>query len=895
MRWPQWIILIFLSLTATLPLHAQNNALLSLPPGAYTLEEALVALGDRGARISYRPDQLPDIVITVSEGLRPTVGWLDVLLRDTELTYEMGSAGILILPDAGLLSSNYSIFGMVSDAVTGERLIGATVQLTDVNAGTYSNEYGFYTLAQRGGNHRLRATYVGYLPLEKPIFLRSDTQVILQLIPNNELPQILVTAMETGEGDARYFESGTRIGRTEVSQVGGPLGEDDPLQLARLLPGVTSGAEGIGGMLIRGSEAGHNLILLDGVPVYGLSHAGGLFSIFSNQAIRRIDLYKDALPARFGGRIGGVLDVHTRDGNLYENELTLGSSLLSAQVAAEGPVSVGESSFLLTGRYFWASNVIRRFSEKYKANRGRRGSMDYDVYDINFKLNQRAGKRGRIYLSLYSGLDDFANNSWQSDTLYSKNEAGTEFVHHTPTTRRELVKWGNTVGALRYNHVFSEKTFGNFRISYSDLKTSASFERSDSVNEIRNNILDGDLISGSYRSDIRQLGFAFDGQHSMGNTSFLRFGLETNLHRFTPVLLTGEKELEEYGADDEVEHTDTPRQYTAYGTLGGRTGNIYYRLGLRGSIWSTGENKAYWTLSPRILLSGPLTERVDWQLSFDRTVQPVHLLGSFVIGFPADLWVPSTKEIAPASSPQISGKLTVYPAKDWVFTSAVYYKSMRGLIAYSEGRQSSDQWKEELSRGQGKAYGLETSLQRNRGKFRGWLNYTLARSERSFDRLINQGMAFPFRYDRRHSVNLLLIYQLGKRTTLTGSWRLESGLAYSLSELTLANPIDYGLPNTPIAEERNGFRMPVNHRLDINLHTNLSSEDKRFTHAINFGVYNVYNRHNPIYYEIRPEYEGEGSDPYRRDQFYKIFVAPILPTLSYHLTFSSGRRHVFGR
>ena len=206
--------------------------------------------------------------------------------------------------------------------------------------------------------------------------------------------------MENGEGDARYFETGTRIGHSEVSQLGGLLGEDDPLQLARLLPGVTSGAEGIGGMLIRGSEAGHNLILLDGVPVYGLSHAGGLFSIFSNLAIRRIDLYKDAIPARFGGRIGGVLDVHTRDGNLYENELTVGSSLLSAQVSAEGPIRVGESSFLLTGRYFWASSLIRRFSESYKAQRGRRGAMGYDVYDINFKLNQRAGKRGRIYLSV---------------------------------------------------------------------------------------------------------------------------------------------------------------------------------------------------------------------------------------------------------------------------------------------------------------------------------------------------------------------------------------------------------------------------------------------------------------------------------------------------------------
>ncbi|WP_170067747.1 TonB-dependent receptor [Neolewinella xylanilytica] len=888
----QWLLLV-IGVTATLALRAQDNPSIFLPGGTYTLEEALVALTEQGASISYRPDQLPTTVIDLTEDIRTPSAWLDWLLRDTELTYERGSAGLLILPDAALLARTYTLYGMVSDAVSGERLIGATVQLTNAKAGTISNEYGFYTLSTSGGRHRLRATYIGYRPLEQDILLRSDTQINLRLTPNNELPQIIVTAVENGEGDARYFETGTRIGHSEVSQLGGLLGEDDPLQLARLLPGVTSGAEGIGGMLIRGSEAGHNLILLDGVPVYGLSHAGGLFSIFSNQAIRRIDLYKDAIPARFGGRIGGVLDVHTRDGNLYENELSVGSSLLSAQVAAEGPIRVGESSFLLTGRYFWASSLIRRFSEAYKRQRGRRGAMSYDVYDINFKLNQRAGKRGRIYLSVYSGLDDYTNYSWQSDTIRQLSQAGTLMTYHAPVARRESVHWGNTVAALRYNHVFSEKMFGNFRLSYSDLQTASTFERSDSFKTVNNGDYEGKLVSGNYQSSIRQIGFAFDGQYSMGNTSFLRFGAEVNDHRFTPSLLTDTIRLDHYGS--EAGPTEyNPLQLAAYASLGGHRGNLYYRLGLRVNTWMEGGGR-FTSLSPRIMFSGPLTDHIDWQLSYDRTVQPVHLLGSFVIGVPSDLWVPSTADIAPAVSPQISGKLTFHPAPTWSFTTAAYYKSMQGLIAYSEGQQSSETWKDELSRGTGKAYGLETSLQRNRGKVRGWLSYTLARSERTFDLLTNQGSTFPFRYDRRHSVNLLLIYQLGERTTLTGSWRYETGLAYSMSEIIFSSPIDYGTPNTPLTEERNGFRMPANHRLDLNLHTNLSSENSRFTHAIDVGLYNVYDRHNPIYYETRPEWTTGETGPESRDQFYKIFVTPLLPTLSYRLTFSSGGRDVFGR
>ena len=893
MRWRVCVYSCLFLLGLSVTGQAQVSARFDLPDGPSTLSEALNSLREQGAGLSYRPDQIPALSIDIPAGRRDLEAWLQLLLRESGLTFTEGSAGIIVLPDFQLRSRQFNAFGMVTDAVSGERLIGATLQFTDTQTGTYSNEYGFYSIPAAGGRHRLRATYIGYRPLLLDVYLARDTQITLRLVPNNELPQIIVTAMENPEGEGRYYETGTRIGNTEVAQLGGPMGEDDPLQLARLLPGVTSGAEGIGGMLIRGSEAGHNLVLLDGVPVYGLSHAGGLFGIFSNQAIRRIDLYKDALPARFGGRIGGVLDVHTRDGNLYENELTVGSSLLSAQVVAEGPIRTGESSFLLTGRYFWAGSLIRQYSERYKAERGRRGSMDYDVHDLNVKLNQRAGKKGRFYFSLYSGLDDFANGSWESDTLTRVNEAGTAFTYLTPTTRRESIRWGNTVAALRYNHVFGERTFGNFRLSYSDLQTASSFERSDSLKTLEEQVLNGYLFTGNYRSQIRQFGLAFDGQHSLADGRVVRFGAELTDHRFIPALSTDTLSVSPSGPQ-EGNTVFTPRQLALYGSVDGRLRNVFYRFGLRSSYWAD-PTTSYLSFSPRILLGGPLTTSVDWQLSYDRTVQPIHLLGSFVIGLPSDLWVPSTDGLPPARSSQISGKLTYRTATDWSVYTSVYHKRMRGLVAYAEGQQSSDRWKDDLSYGSGQAYGWESSVQRNRGRLRGWLSYTLARSERTFDRITNQGRTFPFRYDRRHSVNLLLIYQLGERTTLTGSWRFESGLAYSFSEATIPNPQDGGTSNIPIYTERNGFRMPANHRLDVNLHTNLSGEGSRFTHSIDLGLYNVYNRHNPVYYETRPQYTLDESGPVGQDRFYKIFVAPVLPTLSYHLTFRTGGGPSFGR
>ncbi len=897
MTWPRLLIFLVLLASPLTRCLSQSDPLelFALPRRVMSLEQALIELTQAGAELSYRPDLLPEVPLRIPGGQRTLERWLEVLLRDTELTYERGAAGYLVFPNPDILNQPFNLFGMVTDRRTGERLIGATVQVSDRGIGTQSNEYGFYTLPTTGGRQHLRVTYVGYAPFEQELLLRSDSLINLRLVPNRELPQIIVTATNADQRSSGYLDTGTQIGREEVAQLGGPGGEADPLQLARLLSGVTSGADGIGGIFIRGSEAGHNLILLDGVPVYGLSHAGGLFSIFSNQAIRRMDLYKDAIPARFGGRIGGVLDVHTRDGNLYENEYTIGSSLLSSQIAAEGPIKNGESSFLLTGRYFWAGKLIRNYSETYKANRGRRGFTDYDVYDVNFKLNQRAGERGRVYLSLYSGLDNYMNTTWYADTITQINAAGAMFINAAPTSRAEHVRWGNTVGALRYNHVFNDRTFGNFRLSYSDLVTESSFERYDSLIEVTNGIVSGNIFSGSYASKIRQFGVAFDAQYSTALNSFFRFGLEADLHQFDPQLLNGSEKLASYELEQEVAAHDThlPVQLTSYGSYNGNYRQVYYRIGFRSSLWRN-QGRSYYNLSPRLLLAGPLTENADWQLSYDRTVQPIHLLNSFVIGLPSDLWVPSTPDIAPATAQQLSAKYKLRPRTDWNFETSVYYKSMHNLVSYPEGLQSRVNWIENLSNGRGRAYGLETSIQRSRGKLRGWLSYTLAKSDRTYDERINLGRTYPFRYDRRHAVNLLLIYQLGERTTLTGSWRYETGLAYSLSLETIPDPQMPG-PGVPFTSERNGFRMPANHRFDLNLHTKLGSANGKLTHSIDVGLYNAYNRHNPIYYETRPDYYVNDGELIRETTFYKIFVAPLLPSLSYQLIFSGGNRSDFGK
>ncbi|MEM9931029.1 MAG: carboxypeptidase-like regulatory domain-containing protein, partial [Bacteroidota bacterium] len=413
-----------------------------LPRRLLPLEKALIKLVDDGARLSYRPDQLPQIAIKVPGGKRTLASWLNFLLKDTELTYQPGPAGLLILPDLNLSSRSYTLYGIVTDAASGERLIGAALQDLQSLDGVLSNEYGFFSLSTSGGQKKLRVSYTGYAPRELAIVLKSDTSLNIALAAASYLPQIEVSAKQDSSSSLFLLQSETRIGREEVQLLNGPGGEASILSRARMLPGITSGADGVGGLVIRGSNSGHNLVLYDGVPVYNINHAAGLFSIFNSAAIRRADVYKDGLPARFGGRIGGVLDVHTRDGNLYYPELTVGSSLLSANFLAEGPLDRGKSSFLVSGRYFWGGGILRDLSAREKRNLGREGNINYAVYDLNVKLNQQIGKKGRLYFSLFSGLDDYGNFAGEQDNVTVLTEGGAVLLYTATQRRAEEISWG---------------------------------------------------------------------------------------------------------------------------------------------------------------------------------------------------------------------------------------------------------------------------------------------------------------------------------------------------------------------------------------------------------------------------------------------------------------------
>jgi len=700
-------VLFFLALcfcTASLAAQAQPVKRYPLPRKVMPLEKALIKLAEAGAPISYRPDQLPKIAIKVPGGRRQLSGWLLFLLRDTELIFRPGPAGFLILPDPDLFERTVTIHGIITDAVSGERLIGAAGYNTQLEKGELSNEYGFYSLDIKGGRRELRISYTGYEAYETELVLRSDTTFDVALERAGDLPQIEVIA-SAGEQEELYLtQSEISISQNAVDLVNGPGGEKDIVNVARLLPGITSGANGVGGLIFRGSSSGHNLVMLDGVP---------------------------------------------------------GTSLLAANLTAEGPISNGKSSYLLSGRFFWGSPLLRAFSRSEKQKKGRDGTIDYTVHDLNFKLNQQVGDKGRLYLSVYHGVDGYSNTSKQQDSARVLTQSGTVFDYRAEQKRQEDIDWSNTVGALRYNHEFSDRFFGNFRLSYSDLLVRANFERSDSLYEAIREDLTHAVSSGRFGTDIKQLGAAFDGQLELGGDAQLRFGTSLDFNRFLPQLRSGRVPLSAHPKLSSLEESQILRatQFAAYASLKGRLGGLHYRLGLRGQLWDS--NGRFFNLSPRLLLAGKLSPRTRWRATYDRLAQPIHLVSSTVIRLATDFWVPATDGLPPSISEQLAFQLDRDLGPDWLFTVAGYHRDLRHLVQYSGGGANAD-WLDKLSTGKGFANGLEFTLHRSGKKLTGWLNYTLAQSP----------------------------YALNRRVDFSASWRYETGGAYSFSResIILANP-----------------------------------------------------------------------------------------------------------
>lgn len=855
------------------------------------LEEALYRLSDQeGVNLSFSNDILPlrHLDVDIREGTLAQA--LEELLRGTALGYrQVGSQVVIFLPDR----RRFTISGFLRDARTGERLISANIQDLHTGMGAVTNEYGFYSLTLPAGQASLSYSYLGYGAERRELSLKEDVQEDVSLHPSLTLEPVEVIGERLNSRPGLTASSSIHdLSIQQAERLPALAGEADIIRMVHLLPGVQTGTDGVGGLHIRGGNNGQNLIMIDGVPVYNISHAAGIFSVFNTSAISSARLIKGGFPARYGGRLSSVLDIRTREGNRRAFGLRGDVGLLSGRLSLEGPIVQGKSSFFVSGRWSFIDWYLQPLTRSLKADKGEDGFVGYRFHDLNAKLNYSLSPKDHLYLSYYSGSDHYSNSGSSADTLQARQGNMDEPAFYAfEQYYSDRIRWGNRVASLRWNHLFNDKLFANLAATYSALDVRINYNATDSLVALSNqNTLDRLIDIGRYSSNITDLGLRLDFDFIPSPSHYIRFGANITRHRFLPGVFAYDL-IEKSGNGNVVPPGDIAdgairaMEYSAYIEDEARLGQrLLLNLGVHLAAYQV-RQKAYFSPQPRLSLAWQVHK--DWKLEayLSRMQQFVHLLSNSALGLPTEVWVPSTEELAPQEGWQAGISATWSLPKGWQASLEAYAKNMNELLSYSEGALFLNDWEGNVTSGNGRAYGLEGMLGKRVGKTTGWLAYSLAYADRQYE-FVNNGRPYPYKYDRRHDLKVAFSHRIQDWIEISANWILSSGFAFSLPaekyDIILPGP---GEPPITVIEygSKNAYRMPPYHRLDLG--ANFYFNTDRVHHTINVGVYNLYNRRNPLYYDLRNHYEEEEGQIQLKKEFVPVSIIPMMPSLNYSVKF----------
>ncbi len=775
----------------------------------------------------------------------------------------------------GVSGQKHTVSGYVRDKSSGENLIGATIYDHLSGKGTTTNAYGFFSLTLPQDSISISVSFVGYTTQYFAHFLTSDHFLTFQMVSSATLEEVVVTA---GEEEMEMIPqmSAMKLSTEEMIKIPVLMGEADVMKAIQLLPGIQAGAEGSSGVYVRGGGPDQNLILLDGVPMYNASHLFGFFSVFNPDAINNVEVIKGGFPARYGGRLSSVIDISMKEGNNQKLSGSGSIGLISAKLALEGPIVNEKTSFILSGRRTYLGFITDPFVSFSSEN----DQLDnFFFYDLNAKVNHTFSPRSRLYASFYTGLDNFDNETGSS------SNTDTETME---TTRVSTIEWGNTLGVVRWNYVFNPRLFVNISSSWNHYRYK-SRERVSTINESsegRTERTDGVTYQNSISDQTLKVDFDF----APSPDHLLKFGVLAIYHTYAPgvhrIKLQAGESTETIGTDDM-----DAMEYAVYLEDDIHIGEaLRVNAGVHQSFFTV-EDKTYSSTQPRISGRYLLRKGLSLKASYAVMQQFNHLLTNSGIGLPTDLWVPSTASVAPQRSRQVATGITMRKGA-LELTLEGYYKTMDDLIEYKEGATYSnlyEPWYTKIVTGRGTSRGIEVLLRKHEGKFTGWIGYMLSRTERKFEE-VNDGQWFPYRYDRRHDVNLMLNYRLNTAFNLSAMWVFATGTRGTIarSVYDYYTPRSYpdkdgshSIGRTDVIHfgDRNAFRMPDYHRLDLAI--SWKKRGRKFTHGVTAGAYNIYARENPFYYRL--DIYGIGTNPAIR--YTPVNLFSIVPNINYKFKF----------
>lgn len=774
-----------------------------------------------------------------------------------------------------LFAQDYTISGYVKDESNGEELIGANIVVSELSKGVSTNVYGFYSLTLPKGTHKLSITYIGYAEKVIDIDLQENKSLNIQLIESSNVIDEVVLSDTKIDNNVKSVEVSTvKIDPQKMKKIPVVLGEQDIIKSFTLLPGISTAREGANGFNVRGGKSDQNLILLDESAVFSSSHLFGFFSVFNSDAIKDATMYKGGIPAYYGGRLSSVLDIRQKEGNMKEFHGAGGIGALSSRLMLEGPIVKDKGSFMVAGRRSYADLFLPLSSDSIV----QKSTMYF--YDLNAKANYIINDNNRVFVSGYFGRDVFG--------------LGDRFS----------LSWGNTNFTGRWNHVYNPRLFSNLSVIYS--KYDYKFDIPDV------------FVWESYVKDIT---LKNDYNYYINDKSTLKFGAKVTKYEIN---LGDIRYSERFDTRDSIlgiRHGYEPSVYLSHELQVNTRLDMEYGVRVSGylnvgnqDVAQYQDNKPiYWDndiedyitrrpigtkhygsneivssdfrVLPRLRFRYSLDETSSIKAGYNRMMQNIHLVSNATSSNPLNIWLPNDEYIKPEMADQISvGYFRNFNDNMYEFSAETYFKYLSNVIDYKDLPQLSQNpyIEGEVLPGKGRAYGLELYLKKTRGKFTGWLSYTLSRSELKIEgfgdegeRGINFGDWYAAAHDKTHDLSITGVYSLSKRLTVSANFVISSGIPVNYPESSFT--ID-GVQYSHYNGLRSQHRLPVYHRVDIG--ATLQGKPKKWgeTEWI-FGVYNLYNRYNAASIGF-VENEDTGQN-----QVEKLTYFGIIPSVTWNFKF----------
>ncbi len=778
--------------------------------------------------------------------------------------------GMCAWADEEISRDNKVVSGHIKDAETGEDLIGATIYVQELKTGTVTNVYGFYSLSLPPGNYSLIFSFIGYNPLQKKLELKEDITLDIELNPaKTMLEEVKVIAQKKGEILRKPEMSVAKIEAKRIQQIPALFGEVDIIRAIQLLPGVQFTSEGSTGFSVRGGSPDQNLVLLDEATVYNAGHLLGFFSVFNNDAIKDVKLYKGDIPARYGGRLASVLDVRMKDGSTKKLGVKGGIGLISSRLTIDGPIIKDRTSFLVSGRRTYADLFL-----PFASNEDLRDNKLY-FYDFNAKLNHNFDENNRIYVSGYFGRDVFKND-------FAK------------------MILGNQTATIRWNHLFSKRIFSNFSLIYSNYQY------------LLGTAEENDPNSFEWSSELEDIGLKADFTYYLDANNTIRVGAQALHHFFDPGKAKGLGDnslLDEY-KQPKARALETAVYLSNEQKFGSRfTAKYGLRFSMFNNIGPTtlyffDENydfayeelkksldfyNTYTGWEPRLGFNYILTEESSVKASYSRTYQYIQLAQNSTAGTPLDIWFPASPNVKPQISDQVAvGYFRNFLQNTLETSVEAYYKTMQNTVDFKDHASLllNKEIEGELRFGKSWSYGLEImakllEMKVGKGSMNGWVSYTYSRAFREITE-INDGDKYSAPYDKPNDVSIVWNYDISKRLSVAANWIYQTGRPLTIP--TGRAVIEGNV--IPVYSDRNDFRYKPYHRMDVSITLRGKNTEKRFQHDWNLSIYNVYNRHNMWSLNFAQEEPdaanpGTGYDTYVEN----VYLFGIIPSLTFNFRF----------